>query len=133
MHRGTAFVHQCDAVVETERTRCGERRVLAEAVAGAETGLDAEPLHRVEHHQARHERGELGVARVAEFVGIGVAEQRTDVTTGDVAGLTDEFPALVVSPGEPHAGPLRPLAGKGECEHWSQARPLVRIGRATAR
>ncbi len=52
-----------------------------------------------------------------QLVGVGVAEQGADVAAGDVAGLVDEFPALVVAPGQPHARALRALAGEGESEH----------------
>ena len=123
VHRRAAFAHEADAVVETEDTGGRERGVLAEAVAGAVARCDAEALDRVEHHQARHVRGQLGVAGVLEFAGVGVAEQGTDVAAGDVAGLVDQFPALVVAPGQPHAGALGPLAREGESEHWTQARP----------
>ena len=101
----------------------GERGVLAEAVAGAEARLDAETLDRVEHHQARHERGELGVAGVAEFLRIGVAQQLGDVASGHVARLVDQLPALVIAPRQTHARSLRPLTGEGEGEHPRQARP----------
>ncbi len=131
VHRRAALAHEPDSVVEAEGAGGGERRVLAEAVAGAEAGCDAETLDRVEHHQARHERRQLGIARVLEFVGgvlefvgVGIAEQGADVAAGDVAGLVDQFPALVIAPGQPHAGALRPLAREGESEHCGQARPL---------
>ena len=94
-----------------------ERGVLAEAVAGAEARLDAEALDGVEHHQAGDERRQLGVAGVAQLVGVGVEEQRGDVAVGDLAGLLDELPALVIDPGPAHAGPLRALAGEREGEH----------------
>ncbi len=51
-----------DAVLEDERARRHERGVLAEAVAGDGAGLDTEALDRVEHDQAGHEGGQLGVA-----------------------------------------------------------------------
>ena len=117
VHRRAALAHEPDPVVEAERAGGGERGVLAEAVAGAVAGFDAETLDRVEHHQARHERRQLGIAGVLEFVGVGVAEQGADVAAGDVAGLVDQFPALVIAPGQPHAGALRPLAREGEGEH----------------
>ena len=66
-----------------------------------------------------------------EFVGVGVAEQGADVAAGDVAGLVDQLPALVIAPGQPHAGALRPLAREGESEHCRQARPPDADGRAT--
>ncbi len=109
--------HEADTVVEAERAGRRERGVLAEAVAGAEARVDADPADRVEHHQARHEGGQLGVAGVLQLVGVGVAEQRRDVAAGDVARLVDELPTLVILPGATHAGALRPLSGEGESEH----------------
>ena len=113
----SASRHEADAFVETECAGRGERRVLAEAVAGAEARVDTDALHRVEHHQARHERRQLRVAGVFQFVGVGVAQQRRDVAAGDLGGLVDEFPALVFLPGAAHAGALRSLSGKRESEH----------------
>ena len=52
-----------------------------------------------------------------EFVGVGVEQQLAHVASGDLAGFVDKLPALVVGPGAPHAGTLRPLAGERECEH----------------
>ena len=43
---------QPDALVEGQGAGGHEGGVLAEAVAGADRGLDAEALDRVEHHQA---------------------------------------------------------------------------------
>ena len=106
-----------DTLLQSERARGGQRRVLAEAVPGAVAGVDAEPLDGVEHHQTRHERRELRVARVLELVGVGVEQQLADVAAGDLAGFVDQLPALVVGPRAPHARALRPLAGERECEH----------------
>ena len=61
------------AVLEGEGARGDQGRVLAEAVAGDGAGLDAEALDRVEHHQAGHERRQLGVAGGLQLVGVGVA------------------------------------------------------------
>ena len=133
VHRGAALGDESHAVVEPECAGRGECGVLAEAVAGAVARLDAETFDRVEDHQARHERRQLGVAGVLEFVGVGVAQQGADIALRDVARLVDEFPALVVTPGKSHAGALRALAGEGESEHWPQARPLTAATRATAR
>ena len=133
VHRRGASDDEAYTVVEAERAGGGERRVLAEAVTGAEARLDTETLDRIEHHQAGDERGELGVAGVAQFVGIGVAQQLGDVAPRDVAGLVDELPALVIAPRQAHAGSLRPLAGEGEGEHSRQARPMTATRRATAR
>ena len=120
VHRLGPLDDEAHAVVEAERAGGGERGVLAEAVAGAEARLDAEALDGVEHHQAGDERGELGVAGVPQLVGVGVEQQRGDVALGDLAGLLDELPALVVDPRAAHAGPLRALAREREGEHFSQ-------------
>ena len=89
-----------------ERAGGGQRGVLAEAVAGAEARFEAEPLDGVEHHQARHERGELRVAGVLQLLGVGVEQQPADVALGDLRCLVDELPALVIDPGSAHAGSL---------------------------
>ncbi|CAB4881809.1 unannotated protein [freshwater metagenome] len=118
MHRVGPFADQADPVLETQRTGCRQRGVLAEAVARAETWLEPEALHGIEHHQARHERHQLGVAGVLQFIGIGIEHEPCDVTPGDGRSLVNQFPALVIHPGATHAGPLGPLARKGEGKHW---------------
>ena len=117
VHRRRPLRHELHAFLEPERAGGGERRVLAEAVPGAVVGVDAETLDGVEHHQARHERRELCVAGVLELVGVGVEQQLADVAAGDFARLVDQFPALVVCPGPPHARALGSLARERECEH----------------
>ena len=117
VHRVGPLDDEADAVVEAERAGGRERRVLAEAVAGAEARLDAEAFDGVEHHQARDERRQLGVAGVLQLVGVGVEQQLADVAPGDLARLVDELPALVVDPRSTHAGTLRSLTGERECEH----------------
>ena len=117
VHRRRALDDEPDAVLEAERAGGRQRRVLAEAVAGAEAGVDAEALDGVEHHQARHERRQLRVAGVLQLVGVGVEQQLADVAPGDLARLVDQLPALVVDPRPTHAWTLRPLAGERECEH----------------
>ncbi len=134
VHRLGAGGHEADAFVEPEGAGGGQRGVLAEAVAGAEAGLDAQALDGVEHHQARHEGRELGIAGVAKLVGVGVGEQLGDVPVGELAGLVDELPALVIDPRSSHPRPLRPLAGEGEREHplkgrrWHRYAPLATDG-----
>ena len=66
VHGVGAGDHEAHAVVEAERAGGGQRGVLAQAVPGAEAGLDAEALDGVEDHQAGDERGQLGVAGVAQ-------------------------------------------------------------------
>ena len=41
-----------------------------------------------------------------QLVGVGVEQQVGDVALGDVVGLVDELPALVVDPGPAHARAL---------------------------
>ena len=106
VHRRRPSRDETDAVVETERTGRRQRGVLTEAVAGAVARFDAQALGCVEHDQARHERGELGIARVLQFVGVGIAQQAGDIALGDLARLADEFPTLVIEPGPTHPGPL---------------------------
>ena len=117
VHGLGALGDEAHALVEARRAGGDERGVLAEAVAGAEHRVEAEALDRVEHHQARHERGELGVAGVLQLVGVGVEQQSRDVTFGDLARFLDELPGLLLDPRPPHAGALRALAGERECEH----------------
>ncbi|MEY3342204.1 MAG: hypothetical protein RLZZ269_2115 [Actinomycetota bacterium] len=117
VHRRGPFVHEANPVVESERARGRESGVLAETVAGAETRLEPESLDGVENHQARHERRELGVAGVAQFLGISVEQEVAHVATRDVGCLGHQFPTFVFDPGATHAGSLRTLAGEGEREH----------------
>ena len=118
VHRRRPLDDEPDALLEVDRPGGRERGVLAEAVPGAEAGVDADALDGVEHHQARHERGELRVAGVLQFVGVGVEQQLADVTPGDLARLVDQLPALVIDPRPTHAWTLRSLTGERECEHW---------------
>jgi hypothetical protein len=117
VHRLGPLGHQPDAVVVGERAAGRERGVLAEAVASAEAGLDAEPLHRVEDHEAGDERAELRVAGVLQLLGVGVEQQSGDVALGVGRGLFDQLPALVIRPRSAHAGALGALAGEGERKH----------------
>ena len=106
MHRIGALAHQPHAFVEPERASGRERRVLAETVPCTEARFEATSLSGVEHHQARHERRELGVARVFQLLGIGVEQQSGDVALGNLGRLVNEFPALVVDPGPAHTRSL---------------------------
>ena len=53
---------------------------------------EATPMHEwrlktldgVEHHQAGHERGELSVASVSQFLGVGVEQQPCHIALGDL-------------------------------------------------
>ena len=117
VHRVGPFADQAHSFVEAESAGCREGGVLAEAVAGAVAGFEAQSLGGVEHDQAGHEGGELGVAGVLQLVGVGVEEEAGDVAFGDLGCLVDELPALVFGPGAAHARPLRTLAGEGEGKH----------------
>ena len=88
-----------------------ERGVLAEAVAGAEARLDAEPLDGVEDHQARDERGELGVAGVLQLVGVGVEQQAGDVALGEVEASSTSSQLSWSTQGRPMPGRCEPWPG----------------------
>ncbi len=122
VHRVGAGDDEPHSVVESECARRRQRGVLPEAVAGAVARLDAESLGRVEDHQAGDERGQLGVACVAQLLGVGIEEQFADIAFGDLTRLTDELPALVVEPRSPHPRTLRPLPRERECEHRPDSR-----------
>ncbi len=106
MHGVGAFDDQAHAFVEAECARCGQRGVFTEAVARTETRLETESFGRVEDHQARHERGELRVASVAQFLCIGVEEQVADIAFGDVGSFVDQLPTFVINPGPAHTRSL---------------------------
>ena len=72
MHRVGALAHETDPVGVAQRTRRDERGVLAEAVPRAVPRAEAETFDRVEHDERKNERGELGVAGVLEFLGVGI-------------------------------------------------------------
>ena len=127
VHRVGTLAHQPHSVFEAECAGGRERRVLAEAVSGAVARLDAEPLDRVEHHQARHERRQLSVAGVAELLRVGVQQQAGDIALGIRRRFLDELPALVIDPGAPHARPLGTLPWKGEGKHRLVFGLLVRV------
>ena len=133
VHGVGAGADEGDALREAEGAGGGEGGVLAEGVPRVDVGVDPEPFDGVEDHQARDEGGELGVPGVAEFVGVGVEEESADVPAGDLAGLADEVPAVVVDPGATHSGTLRPLSGEGEREHDGEARRASREVSATGR
>ena len=102
-----------DALLEAQGSRGGQCGVLAERVTGAEARVDAESFDGVEHHEARDEGGQLRIAGVAELIGVGVEQQRSDVATRHLAGLVDEFPALVFGPlVRPMPGRCDPCPGK---------------------
>jgi hypothetical protein len=80
------------ALVEREGAGGGEGGVLAQAVAGGGAGGDADALDGVEHHQAEDERRQLGVARLAQLLGVGLEQQAGDVTAGNDRRFADQLP-----------------------------------------
>ena len=122
VHCVTTFEHEAHTVVIAECTVGGEGGVLAEAVARAETWFDAETFDCVEHHEAAHKRGELGVAGVFQRVGISIEQESADVAAGDCRCFIDEFPTFVTDPRTTHARSLRALTRKQEREQPSTSR-----------
>ncbi len=117
VHRVGPLDDEAHALVERQGTGGGERGVLAEAVAGAHRRFETEAFGGVEDHEAGDERGELGVARVAQRIGVGVEQQRGDVALGHLRRLVDQFPAVVIGPRATHPRALRALAGEREGKH----------------
>ena len=108
---------QGGAVGEREGPGGHQGGVLTQAVAGAGARGESQALHGVEHDQARHEGGELGVGREGELLHGGVEEQGGQVASGDLGGLARHLPRGVVHPGPAHAGPLGPLSREGKGQH----------------
>ena len=71
--------HEPHALLEAEGAAGGQGGVLAQAVARAQPGLDADPLDGVEDDEAQDEGGELGVGAEGELVLVDVEEQAGDV------------------------------------------------------
>ena len=68
--------HEPHALVEAEGAAGGQGGVLAQAVARAHGGLDADALDGVEDDEAEHERGQLGVGAEGELVLVDVERRR---------------------------------------------------------
>jgi hypothetical protein len=79
-----------------------------------ERWFDARSLDGIEDHHAHHECGELGIAGLAEFFGVGIEQECFDVSLGGFRCLANQLPGWVLLPGRTHAGGLGPLAGKCE-------------------
>ena len=117
LHGVAPLGHQRYRVAEVEHARRGQRRVLAETVAGVAGGLGAEPGHRVEHHHGHDERGELAVAGLGQLLGTGSEKQAGDVAVGCRRRLCHQLPRGMIGPGLTHAGLLGPLARIHEDDH----------------
>ena len=76
---------EAQALLEAERAAGGQGGVLAQAVAGAQRGLDADALDGVEDDEAEDEGRQLGVGGGGELVLVGVEQQTADVAAGDGA------------------------------------------------
>ena len=98
-------------------------------MARAEARLEAQAFRCVEHHQAGDECRELRMARVAQFVDVGVEQQSPDIAVRDIRGLVDEIPAFVVDPGPAHTRSLRSLAREREGKHDAHTIDRFRSGR----
>ena len=94
----------CDPVLEAEGAAGDERGVLAEAVAGAGGRREADPLDGVEHDQAEHGRGELGVLGLRELL-----DRRVEERGGPGRGRRRPRPPrrLPTTGGRPTAHPCR--------------------------
>ncbi len=128
LHGFAPLGHQADTFCVGQRARRDQCGVLAQAVAGHRGGGCTQAFDGVQDDQAEHEGGELGVAGGGELVVLGVKEQFGHVTPGDVAGLFDQLPGGVVTPGRAHARALRPLAGEGEHDHLGVGIPSLASG-----
>ena len=117
LHGVAPLGHQRHRVAEVEHARRGQRRVLAEAVAGVAGGLGAEPGHRVEHDHGHDERGELAVAGLGQLLGAGGEKQAGDVPVGGCSRPLPPAPTRVIGPGFAHGGLLGPLSRIHEDDH----------------
>ncbi len=117
LHGLAPFDHQTGPIAEGDGPRGDEGGVLAQAVAGAGGGNEAEAFDGVEDHQTHHQGGQLGVARGRQLLHVGVEEQGGEVAIGDLGGLGGHLPGGMIDPGPAHARPLRPLSREGEGQH----------------
>jgi hypothetical protein len=84
VHGVGAFNNQPNTIFKRQGTSGGERRVFAQAMSSAETGLNSQTLNSIEDHQAGHESGQLGVSGVFQLLSIGVKEKGADITASNV-------------------------------------------------
>ena len=98
--------HEPDPVLEAEGAAGDERGVLAQAVAGAGGRREADPLDRVEHDQAEHGGGQLGVLGLGQLLDRGVEQEVRQVAVGGGRRLLDHLPRGVIDPRLTHAGTL---------------------------
>ncbi len=109
--------HEAHALLEAEGAAGDEGGVLAQAVARAQGGLDADALDGVEDDEAEDERGQLGVGAEGELVLVDVEREAGHVAPGHRRGLFDDLPRGVFQPGAAHAGSLGSLTREGERQH----------------
>ena len=115
---GVAAGHdQLDPVLEGQGAAGHQRGVLAQAVAGAGGGGEAEALHRIEDDQAEHGGGQLGVLGPGQLLNRRLEQEVGQVAPGGLRCLPDELPRGVVDPWLAHSGPLRTLSWEGENQH----------------
>ena len=79
-------------VLEPEGTAGHERGVLAEAVAGASGGCEADPFDRVEDDETEDGRGQLGVLGLGQLLNRCFQEEARKVSAGGFRGFFDDFP-----------------------------------------
>ena len=75
LHRFAPLGHQRGGVGEAERAGSGQGRIFPEAVACVRAGRDAHESQSVQGDEGGEECGKLGIARLAENIGIGAHEQ----------------------------------------------------------
>ena len=127
-HRRAAFGDEVEALLERQGPAGHEGGVLAEAVPCRRGGLDAHALDGVEHDQAGHEGGQLGVVGGSQLLGVGVEQQPGDIASQDRRGFVHELPGRVLLPCVAHGRLLRALPREGEDDHrWGTT--SVRFGR----
>ena len=93
-------------MVEAQRTAGDQCGVLAQAVAGARRRCEPDALDRVEHDEAEHGGGQLGVLGLGELFDRGVQEQAGKVAVSRGGRLLDDFPRGVIDPRFTHSGAL---------------------------
>ena len=106
LHRGAALLDQAQPVLEIERTCSNEGCVLAKTVTGRSRRLDTYPLGCVEHDEALHERGDLGVVGTGQSFLVGFEEEMGQIPPCDLRGEGDELERRMVNPGGAHARSL---------------------------
>ena len=117
LHGLATFVHQLHRVVEVERARRGECRILAKAVAGM--GRASTPTRWTASKTTIDVRKVASCALRVSLSSSSSArkQERLEVSSRGLGASDDELPGRVVDPGLAHAGFLRSLAGIHEHDH----------------